>query len=475
MAYRGRNEEGWPMEWVSEGSRALLGIDPDRFVGSGGRFEELIVASDRQRVWEEVQRSVDRAEPFHSIYRIRTADARTRWVSDHGVATRGTRPRIEGFISDVTAVRDLEQRLQSSQRLEALGELAGSIAHDFNNVLAVVIAGTEASLHSIRQGREAGVEKNLTAALDAAKRAASLTRRLMGIARRRPVETDWSELDVRAWLTGCLDALSLSAGGGTEVRFTADAGETLVRGDPDQLLQALLNLAINARDAMGGSGNLHVHCGVTEVDALFVEGRELLSPGSYVTISVTDTGPGIPPERLGRVFEPFFTTKPEGTGLGLATVYSVARQHGGLVTAYSRVGEGTTFRLYLPALHPTPESTEPARGGRGTVLVVEDQDSLRELIVEVLSEHGYAVIEARDAETAIGLLSPDQPPDVLLTDVGLPGAQGPELAESVLSRHPGVRVIFMSGYRGPGEVDPILKKPFSVDMLLRVIEQSLAG
>jgi signal transduction histidine kinase len=475
MAYRGRNEAGFPVDWVSEGSKSLIGVEAESFVSGGGRLEDLIVPADLERVCDEVHRSVERAQPFHCIYRIRSAGGETRWVSDHGVATSGAQPRIEGFIADVTAVRELEQRVQRAQRLEALGELAGSIAHDFNNALTVVIAGAEATLHSIRQRPDVEAERNLKAALEAASRASSLTRQLLGIARRRPVEASWSQIDVGPWLESCRDTLALTLGSGIALHITASDEEMPVRCDPGQLLQVLLNLAINARAAMRGAGSLHIACGLAEIDALFVEGRDTLAAGNYVSLSVTDTGEGIPKEQLTRVFEPFFTTKSEGTGLGLATVYSIARQHGGLITAYSRLGEGTTFRMYLPTLRSTSAAAHLAPAHAGRILVVEDQDALRNLIVRVLSTHGYEVEEAPDAETAFALIQSGGPPDLLLADVGLPGAQGAELAERVLSRHPGTRVVLMSGYSGPGDSGPILKKPCNVDSLLRAVGGALGG
>ena len=382
----------------------------------------------------------------------------------------------------------LHEQLRQSQKMEAVGQLTGGLAHDFNNLLAGITGSLELAQVRLAQGRSAELGRYLGAALGAAGRAASLTHRLLAFSRRQTL--DPKPTDVNALIAGMEDLIRRSTGPGVNVDRVRASGLWTVLCDANQLENALLNLALNARDAMHGEGHLTIEAANTRLDDAHA-GEFDVPPGHYVAVSVTDTGDGMAPETAARVFEPFFTTKPlgQGTGLGLSMVYGFAKQSGGHARIYSELGHGTTVRLYLPR-HAVPPQSEPAPAdppgaaaqGSGTVLLVEDESVLRMLVAEVLAEQGLSVFEAADGAAALALLRSTKPIDLLLTDVGLPGGlNGRQVVDAARVARPGLKVLFMTGFAenaafAGGVLDPVtqvLTKPFGMGTLVSKVRTML--
>jgi CheY-like chemotaxis protein len=342
----------------------------------------------------------------------------------------------------------------------------------------------------IAQGRIDEVGRYVVAARGAARRAATLTHRLLAFARRQPL--DPKPTDANRLVAGMEELIRRTAGPAVEVGVVGAAGLWATLVDPNQLENALLNLCINARDAMPGGGRLTIETANRWLDERAAQERDL-PPGQYVSLCVTDTGTGMPPEVAARVFDPFFTTKPagQGTGLGLSMIHGFARQSGGQVRVYTEVGQGTTMCLYLPRHHgpggeaeASAEATEAPRSAAGeTVLVVDDEPTVRMLVADVLAELGYAAIEAGDGASGLAVLRSERRLDLLVTDVGLPGGMnGRQLAEAARAARPGLPVLFITGYAenalvGNGQLEPgvqVMTKPFAVDALAKRIGDMLA-
>jgi PAS domain S-box-containing protein len=387
---------------------------------------------------------------------------------------------------DVTIEREREEQLRQAQKMEAVGQLTGGIAHDFNNLLTGILGSLELIQTRIRQGRTGDIERFASAASTSAQRAAALTQRLLAFARRQPLNT--RAVDASALVTSMEDLLRRTVGETIvlEMAFAADLWAT--ECDPHQLESALLNLAINARDAMPGGGGLTVSTANAEVEDGGPAGD--VRPGQYVRISVADTGCGMPPEVVQRAFDPFFTTKPigQGTGLGLSMIYGFARQSEGYAIIDSEVGRGTTISLYLPRrLGAAPENVAgdaPAQAAHRAepgevVLVVDDEQAVRELVTTLLEERGYAVLGAADGPAAAALLEGEGRIDLLVTDVGLPGFDGWRLAALARARRPGLPVLFMTGYADnapavDGETDvAVITKPFTLEALASEVSAKL--
>jgi signal transduction histidine kinase len=379
----------------------------------------------------------------------------------------------------------LEVELRQAQRLEAVGRLAGGVAHDFNNLLAVIL--TYGDFISEELGSDHPLQDDLAEVRKAAGRAADLTRQLLVVSRRDLVNP--SVLDVNATITDLLNLLHRTLGEDIILQTVLASELPSVLADPGELEQVLVNLAVNARDAIVGEGTITVETSEQMIDEDAARAHIDLRPGRYVRIAVTDTGSGMTPEVASQVFEPFFTTKGPGagTGLGLSTVYGIANRYGGFVTVYSEVDVGTTFKVYLPATDEEPEvamvntsvKTVPATGE--TVLVVEDEDAVRNACRRILERAGFNVLEASNGTQALAELT-DQPLDLLLTDVIMPGGlTGRELAEQLQEGRPELRVLFMSGYNADaiatrGVLDPgisIVEKPFTSSDLLGKVRELL--
>ena len=353
------------------------------------------------------------------------------------------------------ALEIVQEQLSASQKMEAVGQLSGGIAHDFNNLMMIVLGNLETMQ---RQGKQAPFSANVQRALDnamrGAQRASSLTSRLLAFSRRQPL--DPKPLDVTQFITGAAEFLQRSLGETIGIEAVGSAGLWKIEADPNQLESALVNLAINARDAMPGGGKLTIEASNIFADAHYTRLNPEVAEGQYVVICVTDTGTGIPADVLSRAFEPFFTTKEpgHGTGLGLSQVYGFVKQSGGHVKIYSEVGQGTTVKLYFPRFlgrneeeeantdEPVAQSEESE-----TILLVEDDADVRAYIAETLRELGYSIISAPNAQTALTVLSQDnRNVDMLLTDVVMPGMNGRELGRKAEALRPGLAVLYMTGY-----------------------------
>jgi PAS domain S-box-containing protein len=388
---------------------------------------------------------------------------------------------------DVTERNLLEEQLRQAQKMEAVGQLTGGIAHDFNNLLTGITASLDLMRRRMEQGRTSDMARFMDAATTSAQRAAALTHRLLAFSRRQSL--DVRALDVNKLIASMEDMLRRSLGEQINLSVSLGAGLWVAMSDANQLESALLNLAINARDAMPTGGTLTIESANATITPKEARAGKDLNPGDYVVVSVTDTGVGMPPDIVAKVFEPFFTTKPigQGTGLGLSMIYGFAKQSGGNVQIESTVGVGTTISLYIPRFwgDPVPDATPVAAsivpsGDGQTILIVEDDSSVRLAVVELLTELGYGVLEATDSRTAIPLLqSTEQKIDLLVSDVGLPGMTGRHLAEIARQHRPNLKILFITGYTQSAALrsdfltdgmDMILK-PFSVDVMANKIRE----
>ncbi|MCT8960912.1 ATP-binding protein [Pseudomonas veronii] len=440
--------------------------------------------------------------PFHPVTLIslvtaalrgrrRQYDARDRLIdlSESELRLQRTLETLEQQVEERTAqLRSNEEALRQSQKMEAVGQLTGGIAHDFNNMLTGIIGSLELLRRRVSRGKLDDLDSLIDLGVTSANRAAGLTHRLLAFSRRQSLDSKPVEINQLVTSMGELLQRSINESIALDMRlsdplWTAEA-------DPNQLESALLNLVINARDAMPNGGNLTVETSNRHLDSVFTAAYGTLQPGDYVELSVSDSGCGIPESLMGRVFDPFFTTKPigQGTGLGLSMIYGFARQSGGHVTIHSEVGKGTTVSLFLPRFvgeMVVAEAANPARlpfaNAGETVLIVEDDPAVRVLVSAVLKELGYAFVEAGDANTALPIIESDQRIDLMISDVGLPGMNGRQLAEIGRQIRPELKVLFITGYaehaavRG-GFLDPgmqLITKPFTFDLLTAKVREMI--
>lgn len=400
----------------------------------------------------------------------------------------GTLHGVIGVALDITDRERLVDQLRQSQKMQAVGELAGGVAHDFNNLLMVVKG--HAQLLSDRLADSPSLRHNIEQVEKAADRAASLTRQLLAFSRKQVLQP--RVLDMNDVVGGMIKMFSRVIGENIEMAFLPGGSLGRVKADPGQVEQVLLNLVVNARDAMPQVGRLTIETGNAELDGGYAMRHASVEPGTYVMLTVTDTGCGMSPETQERIFEPFFTTKGpgKGTGLGLATVYGVVKQSGGYIWVYSEVGRGTTFKIYLPRVMEEadlPAEDAEAKGperGMETILFVEDEQSVRQLVGEYLGGTGYQVIEACDAEQALELAAAQCGTiHILITDVVMPHMSGPELAAQLGASRPGIKVLYVSGYTDDtvfrhGVLEggvAFLQKPFSLKALGQKIREVLGA
>jgi PAS domain S-box-containing protein len=391
-----------------------------------------------------------------------------------------------GISQDITEKRKLEEQLRRAQKMEAVGQLAGGVAHDFNNLLMVIIGYASDLTDRLEAGSALRREANEIA--KAGQRAASLTRQLLAFSRQQVLEA--RVLNLNSLVEDLKKMLGRVISEHIELVTPLDPALGEVKADQGQIEQVIINLAVNARDAMPEGGRLTIETANATIDETFARQHPPMTAGQYARLSAVDTGIGMDAATLARVFEPFFTTKEpgKGTGLGLATVYGVVKQSGGFIWASSEPGKGARFDVYLPLVRAratqkaaTP-SRESVREGSEKILLVEDDEALRELIVETLRQWGYEVFEAGNGNDALGIARKRSDEiDLLLTDVVMPGMNGPQVAEKVAALNPGIKVLFMSGYAdlGPGQSDffgkerRLLQKPYRLPDLARTIREVL--
>ncbi|MHB8270132.1 PAS domain-containing protein [Bradyrhizobium sp.] len=425
--------------------------------------------------------------------RFRHKDGTYRWLSWTGVSDKDC---IYAVARDVTAekaatdrLKAAEEALRQSQKMEAVGQLTGGIAHDFNNLLTGIVGSLDLLQTRLDQGRTENVARYINAAMTSANRAAALTHRLLAFARRQPLIP--KSVDANALVVSLEDLLRRTIGERIDLDIAASAGLWCTLCDPNQLESALLNLAINARDAMPDGGKLTIATANARIEGIDADTPALL-PGDYIRIDVTDTGTGMSPEVAARAFDPFFTTKPigQGTGLGLSMIYGFARQSNGHVLIDSKQGVGTSVRLYLPRHHGDAAeervagaaAEEHAATGE-TVLVVEDEPVVRGVIVEMLQDQGYRTLQAVDGPSGLRILRLNQRIDLLVTDVGLPGMNGRQLADQARETRPGLKILFITGYAenvaiAKGFLQPgmeMITKPFDLDNLSQRIREMVSG
>ncbi|KQT57388.1 MULTISPECIES: PAS domain-containing protein [unclassified Aureimonas] len=461
----------------------VLGWRADELVGSS--LFDILHPDDIENTRTGAARSAEGAELRRFENRYRHKDGTYRWID---WSTRSAEGLINAVGRDVTADREKEEQLaataealRQSQKMEAVGQLTGGLAHDFNNLLAGISGSLELMQARISQGRIADLDRYMIGAQGAAKRAAALTHRLLAFSRRQTL--DPKATDVNRLVAGMEDLIRRTVGPEIAVETVATAGLWSTLVDPPQLENALLNLCINARDAMPDGGKLTIETANRWLDDRAARERDV-PPGQYISMCVSDNGTGMPADVIERAFDPFFTTKPigVGTGLGLSMIYGFARQSGGQVQIYSEVGQGTMVCVYLPRHHEEEEAATAAPGtsaiepiGSGeTVLVIDDEPLVRMLVVDVLEDLGYTALEAGDGPQGLKVLRSDVRLDLLITDVGLPnGMNGRQVADAARELRPDLKILFVTGYTenavlSHGHLSPgmqVVTKPFDMTAL----------
>jgi signal transduction histidine kinase len=441
--------------------------------------------------------------PFHPVTLISLAttalrgrrrqyEARDRLIdlSQSELRLQNTLETLEQQVEERTAqLRHNEEALRQSQKMEAVGQLTGGIAHDFNNMLTGIIGSLELLRRRLARGRTEDLDGLIDLGVTSANRAAGLTHRLLAFSRRQSLDSKPVEMNTLVVSMGELLQRSINESIHLDMQLSDDLW--VAEADPNQLESALLNLVLNARDAMPEGGTLVVNTSNQKIDSGFVAAQGNLLPGDYVVLRVTDTGCGMPESTISRAFDPFFTTKPigQGTGLGLSMIYGFSKQSHGHVTIDSEVGQGTSVSVYLPRYSGDLaeenlidiQQAPYAQDGE-TVLIVEDDPAVRVLVSAVLSELGYAFVEAGDADSAVPILDSAQRIDLLISDVGLPGMNGRQLAEIGRQYRPDLKVLFITGYaehaavRG-GFLDPgmqMITKPFTFDLLTAKVREMIS-
>ncbi|MFK8252805.1 PAS domain S-box protein [Ancylobacter terrae] len=471
---------------VNPSAKRLLGWEEADLVGES--LAAFLHPDDLEITAREIGRLSSGATTFAFENRYRAKNGEYRLVAWTAVPHDG---RIHAVGRDITEQRGTEEALRQSQKMEAVGQLTGGIAHDFNNLLQGITGSLDILGNRIAQGRTDDLTRWLAGAKSSAQRAAALTHRLLAFSRRQPL--DPRPVRANPLIASLEDMLRRTLGERIQLELVLAGGLWLTRCDPNQLESAILNLAINARDAMPDGGKLTIETCNAHLDSHYAARQRDVKPGQYVCICVTDTGIGMSKEIIARAFEPFFTTKPigQGTGLGLSMIYGFTRQSEGYARIYSEVGHGTTVKLYLPR-HRGEEDPEeiatslrdaPGSDAGEVVLVVEDEAVVRGLIVEVLGELGYRAIEAGDGPKGLEILQSNRRIDLLITDIGLPGLNGRQVADGARVTRPDLKVLFMTGYAenaalASGFLEPgmaMITKPFAMDVLANRIREIIGG
>jgi PAS domain S-box-containing protein len=474
--------------YVSPQIETMFGYSAEEWLSNSKDWIRYIPVDDHPIVHAAEENSA-RGEPFQAEYRITRKDGNVIWVSDTAVVVRGSdsHPVMEGLIVDITDRKMLENQLLQASKMEAVGRLAGGVAHDFNNLLTIIKGYVEMAMQRCLDRPE--LHSDIRRIEDAADRAVTLVRQLLAFSRKQVLRPKILDLNAIVMNLDQLLRRLMSENIAMKTFVSKDVGA--IKADPGQIEQVIMNLVVNARDALPDGGRILIETSNVDLDSAYTRDHTVVRPGPYVLLAVTDTGIGMTADTAAHIFEPFYTTKESGrgTGLGLSTVYGIVKQSGGYIWVYSELGKGTTFKVYLPrvkdavqapAAAETPAST--ARKGHETILLVEDEPDVRELTQMVLSECGYRVIEAltpEDAERLAGNNGAEI--HLLLTDVVMPGMSGRELAKRLTGRYPNLRVLYMSGYTynviaQDGTLEEgisFLQKPFTPQVLTQKVRESL--
>ncbi|MGA2353397.1 MAG: PAS domain S-box protein [Terriglobales bacterium] len=483
----GKDLDGTITTW-NRGAEHIYGYTPEEVVGKN---ISLLAPSDRPDEIPEILRQIARGESIEHYESVRaTKDGRQLNVSISVSPLRDANGNVVGasaIARDITAQKKAEGQLHQSQKMEAIGRLAGGVAHDFNNILGIINACAEFLRDRIDPAN--GPLQYVENIRKATERGTALTRQLLAFSRSSAIQPRIFDLNER--LKDLSKLLRPLMGDDVEILIVSMSPAAVVEADPGQFDQIVVNLAVNARDAMPKGGKFILETRTERFDETFAEQHQQMPPGKYILLAVSDTGHGMDEATVSRIFEPFFTTKEmgKGTGLGLATVYGIVKQSAGHIMVYSEPGHGTTFKIYLPSAdhkigletQAEVETVSPKRAG-ATIMLVEDDEMMRGLTKQLLQEHGYTVIEADDGKSALEWLqSHPDPVDLLLTDVVMRRVSGPELVERVSASRPNLKVVYMSGYTGELMAErevlsrgiTLLEKPFTRTSLLNTLHETL--
>ena len=483
----GKGLDGTITSW-NRGAESMYGYTADEIVGKN---ISLLTSQDRPDEIPQILARIARGERIEHYESVRvTKDGRHLNVSISISPIRDPDGKIVGasaIARDITAQRRAEDHLRQAQKMEAVGRLAGGVAHDFNNILGIVTACTELLRDRIdSDGDQSLYLGNIRKAVD---RGTSLTRQLLAFTRKSSVQPQLIDLNVH--LKDVVKLLRPLMGDDVEIVVAPRSPSAIIEIDPGQFDQIVLNLAVNSRDAMPRGGKFILETASVELDDVFTSQHRPMQPGRYILIAVSDTGIGMDAATVTRIFEPFFTTKEvgKGTGLGLATVYGIVQHGGGHIWVYSEPGSGTTFKIYLPSAEdklgetPQPQAEKTVRRREGTtVLLVEDEEIMLSMTRKLLEQNGYRVLAAKDGTSALALVQSHVGPiDLVLTDVVMRGMSGPDLVAKLTAVRPTTKVVFMSGYTGEliarhedvNQGIPLLEKPFTRTALLNVLDSTL--
>jgi PAS domain S-box-containing protein len=475
----------------SETMASILGCPPGLFDGSEEAFFGLVHADDRDTTRQAIEGAIVARQDFDVAFRAVGPDGVTRWIESRGRVRYdpdGVPTQIVGADTDVTERKLLETQLRQAQKMEAIGQLAGGIAHDFNNLLTAILGYAKFAADALVPGdqRRLDVEQ----VIKAAQRAAGLTKQLLAFSRKQVLRS--TLVDLNALVTGVSQMLSLLIGEHIEIEMVLAPDLGLVRADAGQLEQVVINLAVNARDAMGQGGRLTLETANLQLHAASGSPGQAVIPGWYVMLAVIDRGVGMDEDTKQHLFEPFFTTKEpgKGTGLGLATVHGIVKQSDGYIWVDSVAGRGSAFKVYLPRIErPVEVDASAARlrspdEGSETVLVVEDEAGVRNLARRILENAGYHVLEAANGRDAEMIFAQNRDAiDLLVTDVIMPRLNGPDLFRRLVAEKPGLKVVYVSGYAteamarqvGLDRSQPYVQKPFTADQLASQVRNVLDG
>jgi two-component system, cell cycle sensor histidine kinase and response regulator CckA len=479
----GTNELSW-----DEGLNQIYGLAPGETVTTLEQFIERVFQDDRAYVEKVVHRAIEGSGELDYEFRIVLPDGRIRWLADQGRVARdpaGNLIYLTGVCLDVTERKQVEERLRQAQRMDSVGQLAGGIAHEANNMMSVVLGCADYVLQ--RNDLSAPVRQDVDQIWRAAKRTAGITQQLLAFSRRQMLQPQVLDLNTTVRDLEPILMRALGESRGLRMHLASTLGN--IRADPGQLEQVLLNLTLNARDAMADGGRLTIETMNVVLSPAYVAAKpvETLQPGEYAALVVTDTGHGMDRTTLARVFEPFFTTKPvgQGTGLGLATAYGIVKQSGGYIWVYSEPGLGTTFKLYFPLVPSdlaaaTSPLTAPSGRAEEIILVAEDEPMVRDIMARTLRDCGYSVLEAADGRQALELIESQRGRvSLIVADVVMPDMGGREMATRLAQRWPDLPVLFTSGYTGLDVVRrglleegrEFLQKPLAPEALARKVRE----